>query len=65
MNPGKLAIRLEKRWIMRDSLIQQIGGLAANAAFPLAARAPGQNKIFGAAIKIEGGEIGGWRALDG
>ena len=27
MNPRELAVRLEKGWVMRDSLIQQIGCL--------------------------------------
>ena len=31
MNPRELAIRLEKRWVVRDGLIQQIGGLAADS----------------------------------
>jgi hypothetical protein len=27
MNPGKLAICLEKGWVIRDGLIQKVGGL--------------------------------------
>ena len=62
MNPGELAIRLEKGWIMRDSLIQQIGGLEEIPS--LKGIMPGE-QIFGAAIKIEGGEIGCRWSLNG
>jgi hypothetical protein len=48
---------------MRDSLGQQIGRLQQ---IPLRAPCKGrsQKKVFGAAIKIEGGEISGWWAFN-
>ena len=66
MNPRELAIRLEKRWIMRDSLVQQIGSLReVTLSLLIRAEAPSQNEIFGAAVKLKSGEIEGWWALDG
>jgi hypothetical protein len=66
VGPGQLAIRLEKGRVMRDSLVQQIGSFQ-QIRFPRTGRAHNgiQKKIFSAAIKIEGGEIGRWRALNG
>lgn len=65
MNPRELAVRLEKGWVMRDSLVQQIGRLREVPLVALSgAKAPGQNEISGAAIKIESGDIGGRGALD-
>ena len=49
---------------MRNSLVQQIGRLQ-QIPFLSSAGIPGQNEIFGAAIKIEGCDIGGWWALNG
>src|SRR5205809_7856061 len=62
MSVGKLAIRIEKRWITRDSLVQQIDRLEAIRFPPGAYR---QKNIFGARVKVEGYEVGGWLALDG
>ena len=66
MKPRKLAIRLEKRWIVRDSLVQQISRLQEiTLVFLIRAEAPSQNEIFGAAVKLKSGEIEGWWSLDG
>ena len=66
MKPHKLAIRLEKRWVVRDSLVQQIGRLQeVTLVFLISAEAPSQNEIFGAAVKLKSGEIEGWWSLDG
>src|SRR6266545_2371204 len=62
MSVGELAIRIEKRWIARDSLIQQLDRLQ-EIGFCLTAKARFQNKIFRAAVEIEGGEIGSRSAL--
>src|SRR4029453_10340226 len=66
VSPGQLAIRLEKRRVTGDSLIQQIGRLE-QTRLPGASRAHNsiQKKSFGAAIKIEGSEIGCWWSLNG
>lgn len=63
VSPGELAIRLKEGRVMRDSLVQQIGRLQQ---IPIlgGAGAPSQNEILSAAIKIEGGNIGGWRAFN-
>ena len=55
---------MEKRRIVRNSLIQQICGLD-QIVCPLKGVTPGENKIFGAAVKIEGSDIRSWRTLDG
>src|SRR6266571_3729656 len=60
MSEGELAIRIEKRWITRDSLVQQIDRLEG---FPPGAYR--QKNSFGARVKVEGCEVGGWLALDG
>jgi hypothetical protein len=64
MSEGKLAIGLEKGWVMRDSLVQQIDRL-----LQIRSRATGktrrQQKIFGAVVEIEGGEVGGWWLFNG
>src|SRR5262245_25573546 len=64
MNPHKLAICLEERRIVCNSLIQQVRGLHQITG-SLKGITPIENKIFGTAIKIERREIGGRRALDG
>ena len=63
MNPDELTIRLEKRWIVCHSLIRQIRGLQQTVC-SLKRVTPGENEIFGAAVKIEGSDISSWRALD-
>ena len=63
MSQDELEIGIEKRWIMCDSLVQQIDGLQ-QIRFPRSARLSCQKKIFGASVEIEGGEVGGWWLLD-
>src|SRR6266567_1676221 len=50
------AIGLEKRWVTRDSLGQQIDGLQV-IRFPCTAPGRSQKKIFGARVEIEGGDV--------
>src|SRR4029077_1799775 len=64
MNPGQLAIRLEKRWVPRDTLVQQISRVP-QILFPTIAIGRRQQKVFRAAVEIESGEIGGWWLLNG
>src|SRR4029077_5319029 len=64
MSEGELAKRIEKRWITGHSLIQQLDPLE-QIRFCLTTKARTQNKIFGAAVEIEGSEIACWPALDG
>src|SRR4029450_8768180 len=56
VSPGELAIRIEKRWITRDSLIQQLGPLE-QISFIVAAKGRVQKKILGARVQIERGDI--------
>src|SRR5262245_47513085 len=64
MNPRQLTICLEKRWVTRNRLIHQISRLQ-QCLVVSGAESPSQNKILGAAVKVEGSEINrGW-ALDG
>src|SRR5439155_25639297 len=63
MSPGELTVPLEKRWVSRDSLVQQISRLQ-QLLLPTNATARRQKKIFGASVEIEAGEIGGWWSLD-
>ena len=55
MSVGELAIRPEKRWITCDGLVQQIGRLH-QIRFHGTAKAY-QEKIFGARVEIEGGDV--------
>ena len=64
MSVGELATRIEKRWIARQSLIQQLDPLE-QIRFCLTAKARFQNKIFRAVVEIEGGEIGSRWTLNG
>src|SRR5437899_6708593 len=64
MSVGELAKRIEKRRIACDSLIQQLDPLK-QIRFCLTTEARSQNKIFRAAVKIEGCEIGSRPALNG
>src|SRR5215831_10917392 len=64
VNPGKLAIRLEKHCIMRDSLVQQIGRLQQIPSL-IRGVVPGENQILGATVEIESDQIGRWCVLDG
>src|SRR6266516_6655898 len=60
VRPSELAIRLEKRWVMRDSLVQQIDRLQQirfRATVTGTGKAHSQKKIFGVAVEIERGEI--------
>ena len=63
IDPGKLAVGLEKAWIMCNSLVQQIGRLE-QISFLITAEIPGEHGILGAAIKIKRSEIGGWRSFN-
>ena len=58
VNPGELAIRLEKSWIMRNGLIQQIGSGQRIGLLFWSVKAEGQKKTLSAAVKIESGKIG-------
>ena len=57
MSVGELAIRIEKRWIMRDSPVQQIDCLDV-----IRVRV---QKSFGARVKIERANLGRRGTLDG
>src|SRR5882724_12656350 len=61
MSEGELAIRIKKRWITRDSLVQQIDRLEGirfpDRAFP-------QQNIFGARVEIERADVARRRTLD-
>src|SRR5262249_23669603 len=62
---GELAIRLEKSWVMRNGLIQQIySGQRIRLLF-WKVKAECQKKILSAAIKMESGKISSWWALNG
>src|SRR6266550_3960082 len=61
MSEGQLAIRIEKRWVARDSPVQQIDSLPViriRDIFP-------KKNVVGARIKIESNEIAGRFALNG
>src|SRR5258707_4178354 len=61
MSESQLAIRLQKRWVARDSPVQQIDSLREirwSAVFP-------RKNIIGARIKIESNEIPSRLALNG
>src|SRR5262245_8238261 len=60
MNIGKLAIRIEKRWIMRDSPVQQIDCLEV---FRCRGRLRVQEN-FGTRVKIERADIARRRTFD-
>ena len=62
MSLGELAIRLEKRWVMRYGLIQQIARL--QQIRPSGTAKAGQKKIVGASVKIEGGDVARWGLLN-
>src|SRR5439155_21043660 len=61
MSVGELTIRIEKRWITRDRLVQQIDRLEAIRFPPGAYR---QKNIFGARVEIERADVARWRTLD-
>src|SRR5207247_8460481 len=61
MSVGELTIRIEKRWITRHSLVQQIDRLEAIRFLPGAYR---QKNIFGARVKIERADVARRRTLD-
>src|SRR6266851_643948 len=58
VGPGELAIRIEKRWISCDSLIQQIDRGQQNCLATF--NACPQKKIFGAGVEIERGDVARW-----
>src|SRR6266700_4178759 len=62
MNASQLAVRLEKRWVTRDSLVQQISCLQ-QIHFGATAKAR-QKKILGARVQIERSDVTCWRTLD-
>src|SRR4029453_14638007 len=55
MSVGELAVRLEKRWVTRDGLVQQISCLQQFRSRGTA-KACQKNK-FSASVKIEGGNV--------
>src|SRR4030095_6652129 len=61
MSEGELAIRIEKRWITSDGLVQQIDRLEV---IRLPARAVPQQNIFGARVEIERADVTRRRTLD-
>src|SRR5437867_3934083 len=63
VSPGELAIRIEKRGIACDSLIQQLGPLE-QISFIVAAKGRIQKKILGARVQIERGDIACWGTFD-
>src|SRR5260370_36120002 len=62
MSASELAIRLEKRRVTRDSLVQQISCLQP-FRFCGTAKAR-QKKSFGARVEIERSDVTCWRVLD-
>ena len=56
MSVGELAVRLEKRWVTRDGLVQQISCLQQFRSRGTTKAC--QKKIFGLRVKIEGGDVG-------
>src|SRR5438876_8849128 len=62
MSPGELTIRLEKRWIARHGLVQQIDCLT-EIRHPVAKGCP-RKHMTGARIEIESDEIAGRPALN-
>src|SRR5919198_5841684 len=62
MRLSQLAISFEKRRIMRDSLVQQIGRLK-QFGFPGTAETC-QKKIFGARVEIESSDVARRRTFD-
>src|SRR5262249_24509188 len=63
VNSSKLAICLEEHWIMRDSLVQQIGRLQHIPSL-IRRVVPSENEILGATVEIESGQIGSWCVLN-
>src|SRR5262249_17857594 len=63
MNPGKLTIRLEKGWVMLNSLVKQIDS-SQQIPSVNGVVVPRQNEVLAAAVKVEGSEISSLRALD-
>ena len=62
MSVGELAIRLEKRWVTRDSLVQQIGRLeqvCSSALLPNSVK----ERSSASQVKIVGHKIRGRVAL--
>src|SRR5438128_10985706 len=62
MSPGELTIRIEKRWIARHGLVQQIDCLT-EIRHPVAKGCP-RKHMTGARIEIESDEIAGRPALN-
>src|SRR6184192_3458120 len=62
MSPGELTIRIEKRWIARNGLVQQIDCLT-EIRHPAAKGCP-RKHMTGARIEIESDEIAGRPALN-
>src|SRR5437667_11733467 len=56
MSVSELAVRLEKRWVTRYGLVQQISCLQQFRSRGTAKAC--QKKIFGLRVKIEGGDVG-------
>src|SRR5437667_7721657 len=63
MSPGELTIRIEKRWIARHSLVQQID-YPQEIRHPAAKCCPRKN-VIGERVEIESHEIAGRPALNG
>src|SRR5439155_14365227 len=61
MSVGELTIRIEKRWITRHSLVQQIDRLEG---IRFRDRACPQQNIFGARVEIERADVARRRTLD-
>src|SRR5215467_5822318 len=64
MNRRKLAIRLEKRWVMRHRLVQQVCG-PQQIGFLTTGKTPSQKEVLRTTVEIERGEIGCYWTLDG
>ena len=56
MSVGELAVRLEKRWVTRDGLVQQISCLQQFRSRGTAKAC--QKKVFGLRVKVKGGDVG-------
>src|SRR4030095_17079703 len=63
VSPGELAIRIEKRWIACDTLIQQLDPLE-QISLVVAAKGRVQKKILGARVQIERENIACWGTFD-
>ena len=65
MHLGELTIRLEKGWITRQSLIQQVSRLEQVISSYVISECRRQDKISSARIEIVGDQVLSWSLLHG